>query len=169
MERYRLQGPELYCPRHEDKNPLALPLPDFLHELLSKRKTAIEKAAKERNEPVSEYVFPAEGKTGYYSEPRKAIIKVQKDSGVEFSIHDLRRTFVTIAESLDIPAYSLKAALSHKTNAGDVTGGYIQINVERLRKPMQRVASYILTAVKDESVAILTSTTVPTAPRSPSH
>lgn len=79
----------------------------------------------------------------YRIEPRKQIAKVIAASDVQFSIHDLRRTFITIAESLDIPAYALKKLLNHKMN-NDVTAGYIMLDVERLRNPMQMITDYIL-------------------------
>ncbi|MBI4828649.1 MAG: integrase, partial [Nitrospinae bacterium] len=56
----------------------------------------------------------------------------------------LRRTFATIAESLDLSAYSIKRLLNHK-QAGDVTAGYIVHDVDRLRAPMQSIADAILT------------------------
>jgi integrase len=62
---------------------------------------------------------------------------------VSFSTHDLRRTFITIAESLDISAYSLKRLLNHKMT-NDVTAGYIITDVERLRVPMQKITDYML-------------------------
>lgn len=68
---------------------------------------------------------------------------VTKASGVHFTVHDLRRTFITIAESLDIPAYALKRLMNHKMS-NDVTAGYIIVVVERLRKPMQLITDYIL-------------------------
>lgn len=58
-------------------------------------------------------------------------------------MHDLRRTFISIAESLDIPAYALKRLLNHRADT-DVTGGYIVIGVERLRLPVERIAARIL-------------------------
>lgn len=58
-------------------------------------------------------------------------------------MHELRRTFITIAESLDIPAYVLKRLMNHKMS-NDVTAGYIIVDVERLRKPMQLITDYIL-------------------------
>ena len=64
-------------------------------------------------------------------------------SGVTFTPHDLRRTFITVAESLEIPAYSLKKLLNHKMT-GDVKAGYIIIDAERLREPMQKFNEYIL-------------------------
>ena len=71
------------------------------------------------------------------------MVHVTKASGVHFTVHDLRRTFITIAESLDISAYALKRLMNHKMN-GDITAGYIVTDVERLRKPMQQITDYIL-------------------------
>jgi integrase len=68
---------------------------------------------------------------------------VIKDSEIRFTIHDLRRTFATIANSLDIPAYTVKMLLNHKMS-GDVTAGYIITDVERLREPMNKINTYIL-------------------------
>ena len=78
-------------------------------------------------------------------EPKKAIAKVREASGVSFTLHDLRRTFITVAEGLDISSYTLKRLLNHKNNR-DVTAGYIVLNAERLRQPMERISSYILRA-----------------------
>lgn len=110
-----------------------LPMSDFVYELMERRS---------RNK-TSEFVFPAESKTGYIYEPKKAVNRVVELSGVSFTLHDLRRTFATIADSLDLPAYALKRLLNHKMN-NDVTAGYIMKDVERLRKPMQQVANFIL-------------------------
>jgi integrase len=112
-----------------------LPLSDYLHKLLTRRRKQISVS-------VSDYVFSGSGKKGYIIEPRKQMAKVIEATGIQFTVHDLRRTFITIAESLDIPAYALKRLLNHKM-AGDVTAGYIILDVERLRKPMQMIADFI--------------------------
>jgi integrase len=109
-----------------------LPLTDFLYDLLSKRKEHAQ----------TQYVFPNEMNTGHLIDPKKQIRKVVQESGVKFSCHDLRRTFITIAESLDISMYALKRLLNHKM-ANDVTAGYIITDVERLRIPMQKITDYI--------------------------
>ena len=121
----------------ETKNHQAhtLPLSDYLCELLNNKYAVRE----------NDFVFPGKTDRGYLVEPRAAIVKVTNLSGVEFTLHDLRRTFITIAESLDIPAYALKRLLNHKM-ANDVTAGYIVPNVERLRDPMQRITEYFLRA-----------------------
>jgi len=119
----------------ETKNhqPHTLPLSDFLEKLLKRR-------AETASSP---YVFPAESERGYLIEPRTAVERVSKLSGVTFTLHDLRRTFITIAESLDIPAYALKQLLNHK-DPNDVTAGYIISDVNRLRDPMQRITNFII-------------------------
>ena len=65
-----------------------------------------------------------------------------------------RRTFITIAESLDIPAYALKRLLNHKMT-NDVTAGYIVADVERLRKPMQLITDFILKCMGVESTPVV--------------
>ena len=112
-----------------------LPLSDFLFNLLSERKLVAD--------PDAKYVFPGGGKTGYNVEPRKVMLKIAKLSGITFTLHDLRRTFITVAESLDIPAYALKRLLNHKMTY-DVTAGYIIMDVERLRRPMQMISQQLL-------------------------
>lgn len=110
---------------------------------------------KRKAEAKTKYVFPNETNTGYMTDPKKQIANVIKESGVNFSTHDLRRTFITIAESLDISAYALKRLLNHKMT-NDVTAGYIITDVERLRAPMQKITDYILKCIgKKETPVIL--------------
>lgn len=109
-----------------------LPLSDYLLELLNQR----------MNVSTSEFVFAGPGSHGHIIEPRKQMAKAIEASGISFTVHDLRRTFITIAESLDIPAYALKRLLNHKMN-GDITASYIISDVERLRKPMQQISDFL--------------------------
>lgn len=108
-----------------------LPLSEFLQDLLAARK----------NKEAGTYVF--QSSKGRLQNLRYAQDKVIKDSGVNFTIHDLRRTFATIANSLDIPGYTVKMLLNHKIGS-DVTAGYIIADVERLREPMEKISAYIL-------------------------
>lgn len=109
-----------------------LPLSKTLEEILHRR-------SEERESP---YVFPSPTSRGYLLEPRTAVSRVSANSGITFTLHDLRRTFITIAESLDIPAYALKRLMNHK-DPNDVTAGYIVSDINRLRKPMQQIADFI--------------------------
>jgi integrase len=94
-------------------------------------------------------------------EPKKFVAWVRRESGVHFTIHDLRRSFITYAESLDFGNYTIKALVNHSTaNSRDVTEGYLQLSVERLRKPMQRITDYTLQIVKSKNVVKLASKNV---------
>jgi hypothetical protein len=52
---------------------------------------------------------------------------------------------------LDIPHYALKRLLNHRTDS-DVTGGYIVMDVERLRGPVERVAERILELAGEQEI-----------------
>lgn len=110
-----------------------LPLSDYLFKMLKRRQA----------HAVNEFVFPSVSGIGHLTDQTRQMNKVIQESGVHFTIHDLRRTFITIAESLDISTYALKRLLNHKMS-GDVTAGYIVADVERLREPMQRIAKYLV-------------------------
>jgi len=126
------------------RRPHALPLSDYLVDLLKRRKHL----------SVSDHVF-ADHQGRVVSNFRYSLAKVEAVSGVKFCIHDLRRTFITIAESLDIPAYALKRLLNHATGS-DVTAGYIVIDVERLREPMQKITDYVMKAAGERETATIT-------------
>lgn len=124
-------------PETKNGDPLTLPLSTFLFDLLQERR---------RRYGNYEYVFPGPGKHGYLAEPKKGVYKVIEASGVQFTCHDLRRTFITIAESLDLSHYALKRLINHRVT--DITGSYIIVDVERLREPVQGIARFILEKVK---------------------
>lgn len=120
----------------KNRLPHTLPLTDYLLEILQRRRAVA----------TGKYVFTGNSTYNRIVEPRKVMQHVTAESGIAFTLHDLRRTFITIAESLDIPAYALKRLLNHKMS-GDVTAGYIINDVERLRAPMQKISDYILKTV----------------------
>ncbi len=139
--------------------PHTLPMSNFLFKLfeqLQSRKT-------------NEYIFPGTGEAGHLVEPKKQMIFVERVTllsmndisnmeelnrrvdeepdeiipGIKFCLHDLRRTFITVAESLDIPYAALKRLLNH-SDGNDVTGGYLQITTDRLREPMERISAKLM-------------------------
>ena len=136
-ENIDLIGNTLHLPETKNGDPLDLPLSGFLVDLFSER---------HKHAAGSEWVFPGTGEGGHFVEVKRALKRVRETSGVAFTTHDLRRTFVTVAESLDVPYYALKRLLNHRVN-GDVTGGYIVIDAERLRGPVELVAHRILELV----------------------
>lgn len=134
----------------KNREPLILPLSDYLLDLLKAREGLHE----------SSYVFP--GSTGgKIIEPRKQMFKVIEWSGVQFTLHDLRRTFITVAESLELSQYAIKHLVNHKM-PNDVTAGYIVMNPERLRPAMEKITQAILQAAgrtsKTDNVIPITNT-----------
>lgn len=93
---------------------------------------------------VSPFVFPANNKSGHLENQRNAVKKLAEQSGIQFTLHDLRRTFASIANNhiANITNFTLKKLLNHAES--DVTAGYIQFEVESLRRPMQMIEDYIL-------------------------
>jgi integrase len=113
---------------------LDLPMVDVVRDMLIARRSLGD----------GEFVFLANSSSGHIEEPRFALEEVAAKSGVRVSVHDLRRTFLTIAESCDISPLALKALVNHSLGNGDVTSGYIIMNAERLRAPAKRVASKLM-------------------------
>jgi integrase len=109
-----------------------LPLTDFLHALLLERKS---KTAD------SDFVFPGRG--GKHMVDSDHVIRgVAEKCDYPFTLHDLRRTFLTTAELLEVPHYALKKLANHVSRR-DVTGGYIVVNVARLRVYMTRISEHL--------------------------
>lgn len=91
-----------------------------------------------------EYIFAADNRCGHLKDHRKLIKSISQECGIDFSLHDLRRTFASIANNhiSGMTQYTLKKLLNHAED--DVTAGYIQFEPEQLRKPMQEIEDFIL-------------------------
>jgi integrase len=85
--------------------------------------------------------------------PAKPIKLITKASGVDFSPHDCRRTFATIAEAVNLPMSMIKRLMNHVTT-NDVTGGYIVTEEETLRIAINKVADYIQVRVINQNNVI---------------
>lgn len=69
---------------------------------------------------------------------------IEAECGVKVNPHDLRRTFATTADALDIGTSTVKRLLNHRTGRHDVTDGYIVVSPERLRGAMERIEVQML-------------------------
>jgi integrase len=124
----------LTVPAPKGGRPFQLPLSKQLLALLRARQ-ACEVAS--TLHPKSEWIFPSKSAAGHIAEPREEL-------EVNFTIHSLRNTFITVAESLDISPYAIKMLVNHGTpDRQDVTAGYITPELQRLRDPMQRVSDQL--------------------------
>ena len=112
--------------RTKAKRKLDLPMSDFVRDLLVTRRALGD----------ATFVFP--GPAGHITDASFPLNAVAETTGIKVSAHDLRRTFITFAESADISPLALKALVNHSLGK-DVTAGYVQMTTERLREPAQRV------------------------------
>jgi integrase len=90
----------------------------------------------------SRFVFPGDSKDGVMNIPRKPIAQIVSTTGINFSSHDLKRTFLTIGEAAMIPFSLLKTLANHKTD-GDVTAGYINTEANTIKQAINKIAEYI--------------------------
>jgi integrase len=126
-----------YISKTKNGDPLELPIGAHLETIFERRRWAT----------TNNYVFQADNEHGYVREPRKCIDKICEIAGVDFNLHDLRRTFTSIAELQKVGSYILKRLLNHKTARNDVTGGYTIFTAEELRGPSEEVQNAILLAM----------------------
>jgi integrase len=122
----------------ETKNddPLVLPLSDQLCALLERRWKAVKKSCP--------WVFPTPGRKGkaYLVEPRNVIELVTSACKVKHTVHDLRRTFISVACRL-VPYAVVKTIVNHRASSkGDVTLDYVSLGVEELRPHVQAISDH---------------------------
>lgn len=111
------------------KRSLDLPMSDFVHDMLVARRAVGDTG----------FVFPGKGRRGHISDTNLPLTSVKEATGIVVSVHDLRRTFSTVAVSAGVSIHHLKLLLNHSI-AKDVTFGYVVTSVEDLRQPVQQVA-----------------------------
>lgn len=114
-----------------------LPLTEFLLALLTQRRGKTQD---------SEFVFPGRGNKKHMVDSDHVYHGMVEKSGIQFTPHDLRRTFLTTAEMVEVPHYALKKLANHVSRQ-DVTSGYVVVNVERLRVYMDRISNHFIEVV----------------------
>jgi integrase len=115
-----------------------LPLSDFLEALLRQRYS---------RRGSSGFVFPGRGGKRHIVDSDHVIAGVGSKAGCPFVLHDLRRTFLTIAERLNLSYVVLKKLANH-SGRNDTTFGYVIVDIERLREPMQMITTEFLRLCK---------------------
>jgi integrase len=113
-------------------NPLVLPITPALKEILDRRKG-------------TDKPFPV-------TEPRRFMRRVAEQSGVEFTLHDLRRTFAGYAEHYcELPEKIISVLLNHTTDK-TITSRYIgDVGLQKKAEKLAIVQGFILTKAKQEA------------------
>lgn len=157
-------------PDTKNDKPHSLPMSDMIFEIFERRLSQKENG----------FVFPGSGKVGHLIEPKKQVAAIERITslaynkvtsdeelellkikspdkiipGIKFCLHDLRRTFASIAEG--VVSYSaLKRLMNHSDN--DVTQGYIVLGVGKLRQPMQQVSDAIKELINNHGSELKTN------------
>ena len=129
----------------KNNDDVTLPMSSFIKKMLSDRITNDQK-----------WVFPSDVNDSHIVDMRKQLVMAKELSGIDFTLHDLRRTFITYGESLDISTYAVKRLVNHRTGEqSDVTMGYIGEDIERLRKATQKITDYILLNAKQKEAKVI--------------
>src|SRR5262249_31341667 len=136
-----LKGKTLTIQKTKNYEPKTLPFGPYLAQLLNARFIAGAGAP---------YVFPsAQDAQKHLIEPRNVVQEINKASSVVHTLHDLRRSFATFLESLDISVYAARKLMGHKAGAGDVMARhYVVTDVERLRPAIEKLENFVLSAGK---------------------
>jgi integrase len=112
------------------KRSITLPMSDYVHDLLVARRAL----------GRTEYVFPGSGKSGYISDLQCAFNEIKEQTGIKISAHDLRRGFITCAESIGLGIGVIKQLVNHAAE-NDVTIGYVIIEDARLQAATQALTN----------------------------
>jgi len=123
----------------------SLPLNFKLDEVLERRK-------RDRENPVinpydNPYIFQGLLPNGHLHPPKRQLARVRELVGFHFTNHDLRRTFETMANRLNLSNYTLHKLVNHK-NSKDITGRYIVLEIDDLREPMDKIAELLWSEMK---------------------
>lgn len=130
----------------KNREPIELPLPTYLSSRLEKH----------MGRKQSGWVFPKPyGKPGHIDVPSKTLAHIRKESGVDFSLHDLRRTFISTANGLDISPYTTKWLVNHRFSEADVTAGYDVPEMDRLKAASAKIEERILRLVGESSSKVI--------------
>ncbi len=128
---------------HDTKNGVKheVPLGEWLYGSLSLlREWAVEEG--------SPWVFPSRfGKFPHMTEPRETLKLIAKRAGLEVTMHDLRRTFATVLNRMNIQNYTMKRLLNHLYDPArdtDVTSGYVQVDMNELRSVIQALENTVI-------------------------
>ena len=123
----------------------SLPLNFKLDEVLERRK-------RDRENPVinpynNPYVFQGLKPNGHLHPPKRQLARARELVGFHFTNHDLRRTFETSANRLNLSKYTLDKLINH-SNSKDITGRYIVLEIDDLREPMDKIAEQLWSEMK---------------------
>lgn len=136
-ENVNLKAGTITIAQTKNYEPKTLPVGPYVLDILK---------ARAESKPDTTWVFHSSiNPKKHLNDPKKALAEVVKVSKFKHTIHDLRRSFATFLEGLDISVYAARRLMGHKDSSGDVMGRhYVVTDVERLRPAIEKLEDYIL-------------------------
>jgi integrase len=142
-QRINLKDGYFWLDETKNGDPLELPITDTLRKILIR-------CWAERDE-TSRYVFVSKTAGQPIKEPKyvlakiNALLKENMPKRNDIHWHDLRRTYATLAETVNVGGYTLKRLLNHRVRrSNDVTAGYVILSADELRDPAKKIETAIL-------------------------
>lgn len=122
----------IHHPDPKNGEPVTLPMSEYVWNLLRLRRIG----------KRGEFVFPGVSADKPFTAAWNSFDLVRDRVGQKFALHDLRRTFCTVADELDIKEQVVQQLVNHKPEGQ--TEAYTCRSVERLRRATQKITAYIL-------------------------
>jgi len=124
----------IHLPDPKNRNPVWLPLSTQMVELLKARPRV----------EGNPFVFPSWGKRGHIVDPRDTMLKVSKVAGIPIALHDLRRTYVTIAVAHCGIDFVKAELLTNHVPKGVTAQHYLETSkLQYLRPETQQISDFI--------------------------
>lgn len=133
-DRVNLDEGWIHLPDPKNRNPVWLPLSTQMVELLKARPRV----------EGNPFVFPSWGKRGHIVDPRDTMLKVSKVAGIPIALHDLRRTYVTIAVAHCGIDFVKAELLTNHVPKGVTAQHYLETSkLQYLRPETQQISDFI--------------------------
>lgn len=121
----------IHHPDPKNGEPTTLPVSDYVWRLLRLRSLG-------KRGP---FVFPGQSPDKPFTAAWNSFESVRERCGMKFALHDLRRTFATVGDEIDLKEQLVQQLMNHKPDSQ--TEDYTCRSVERLRRATQKITDAI--------------------------
>ncbi len=146
------EGATWRIPKTKNGSPQVVHLSAEAVMVLKARREERDGKAQATGEAASEFVFPGEGKTGHYAEPKRAWAGILSRAGVDdLRIHDLRRTLGSWQAKTGASLAIIGKSLGHKSQQS--TAIYARLDLDPVRQSVDTATAAMLEAAGMKSAA----------------